>query len=77
MTSTRINQARVKSVSSGDTLVLASLNDPSKEMVLSLAFVSAPRLRRDGDEVGLSYLCMSSNLSRLRYFNARPQSHTI
>lgn len=52
MASGRINQAKVKSVLSGDTLVLANLNDPSKEMTLSLAFVNAPRLRRDGDEVG-------------------------
>ena len=58
MTSGRLNQAKVKSVVSGDTLVLTNLNDPSKEMSLSLAFVSAPRLRRDGDEVGklISYM---------------------
>jgi staphylococcal nuclease domain-containing protein 1 len=46
-----ISQAKVKQVLSGDTLVLASLNNPSQERTLSLAFVSAPRLRREGDEV--------------------------
>ena len=47
-----VQQARVKSVSSGDTLILTSVNNPSQERTLSLAFVSAPRLRKDGDEVG-------------------------
>lgn len=46
-----LSQGKVKSVLSGDTLVLASLNAPSQERTLSLAFVSAPRLRREGDEV--------------------------
>lgn len=40
----------VKSVLSGDTLVLTSPNNPSAERILSLAYVSAPRLSRDGDE---------------------------
>ena len=48
-----VSQAKVKSVLSGDTLVLASVNDPEQERILSLAFVSAPRLRREGDEVCL------------------------
>ncbi|KAF2104142.1 nuclease domain-containing protein 1 [Rhizodiscina lignyota] len=43
-------QARVKSVLSGDTLILTSVNNPRQERTLSLAFVSAPRLRREGDE---------------------------
>ena len=47
------NWARVKSVPSGDTLILASLQNPEREKTLSLAFVSAPRLRREGNEVGL------------------------
>jgi staphylococcal nuclease domain-containing protein 1 len=42
--------ANVKSVLSGDTLVLASPNNPAAERTLSLAFVSAPRLSKDGDE---------------------------
>ena len=46
-----VSQAKVKSVLSGDTLVLASVNNPDQERILSLAFVSAPRLRREGDEV--------------------------
>ncbi|KAI9772735.1 MAG: hypothetical protein M1840_000330 [Geoglossum simile] len=46
-----ISQAKVKSVLSGDTLILASVNNPSQERQLSLAYVSAPRLRKDGEEV--------------------------
>ena len=46
-----INQAKVKSVLSGDTLILASVNNPAQERTLSLAYVSAPRLKREGDEV--------------------------
>jgi len=42
--------ANVKSVLSGDTLVLTSTNNPSLERVFSLAFISAPRLSKDGDE---------------------------
>ncbi|KAF2469442.1 uncharacterized protein BDR25DRAFT_263981 [Lindgomyces ingoldianus] len=43
-------EAKVKSVLSGDTVILHSVNDPRKERTLSLAFVSAPRLKREGDE---------------------------
>lgn len=46
-------EAKVKSVLSGDTVVLSNLSDPTKERTLSLAYVSAPRLRREGDEVSL------------------------
>lgn len=46
-----VSQAKVKSVLSGDTLILASVNNPAQERTLSLAYVSAPRLKRDGDEV--------------------------
>ncbi|KAK4124915.1 hypothetical protein N657DRAFT_339207 [Parathielavia appendiculata] len=42
--------ANVKSVLSGDTLVLVSPNNPAAERTLSLAYVSAPRLSKDGDE---------------------------
>ncbi|KAL9103182.1 MAG: hypothetical protein Q9163_001748 [Psora crenata] len=45
-----VSQAKVKCVLSGDTLVLTSVNNPDQERTLSLAFVSAPRLRREGDE---------------------------
>lgn len=47
-------EARVKSVLSGDTIVLSHVTNPTQERILSLAYVSAPRLRREGDEVGLS-----------------------
>ncbi|KAK0628641.1 hypothetical protein B0T17DRAFT_588712 [Bombardia bombarda] len=42
--------ANVKSVLSGDTLILTSTNNPTLERTFSLAFVSAPRLSKDGDE---------------------------
>jgi staphylococcal nuclease domain-containing protein 1 len=44
-------QAQVKSALSGDTLILTLPSDPTKERTLSLAYVTAPRLRREGDEV--------------------------
>ncbi|KAF4280646.1 hypothetical protein KXX16_001899 [Aspergillus fumigatus] len=43
-------EARVKSVLSGDTVVLSHVTNPGQERTLSLAYVSAPRLRREGDE---------------------------
>jgi hypothetical protein len=46
-------RARVKSVISGDTLVLTAVDNPSQERILSLAYTNAARLRRDGDEVSL------------------------
>ena len=46
-----LKQAKVKSVLSGDTVILTPVNNPRNERTLSLAFVSAPRLRREGDEV--------------------------
>lgn len=49
-------EARVKSVLSGDTVVLSHVTNPSQERILSLAYVSAPRLRREGDEVGNLFL---------------------
>ncbi|KAI3320857.1 putative transcription factor [Xylariaceae sp. AK1471] len=42
--------ANVKSVLSGDTLILASLNNPNNERTFSLAFVNGPHMRREGDE---------------------------
>ncbi|PGH04290.1 hypothetical protein AJ79_07137 [Helicocarpus griseus UAMH5409] len=43
-------EARVKSILSGDTLVLTHVTNRTQERTLSLAYVSAPRLRREGDE---------------------------
>lgn len=40
----------VKSVLSGDTLILTSPNNPTAERTFSLAYVSAPHLKREGDE---------------------------
>lgn len=44
-------EARVKSVLSGDTVVLSHVSNPAQERILSLAYVSAPRLRREEEEV--------------------------
>ncbi|KAF3765137.1 hypothetical protein M406DRAFT_352081 [Cryphonectria parasitica EP155] len=41
---------KVKSVLSGDTLILTNPANPALERTLSLAYVSAPRLSKDGDE---------------------------
>ncbi|KAJ4355622.1 uncharacterized protein N0V89_003642 [Didymosphaeria variabile] len=43
-------EAKVKSVLSGDTVILHNINNPKQERTLSLAYVTAPRLRREGDE---------------------------
>lgn len=40
----------VKNVVSGDMLILMSPNNPAAERTFSLAYVSAPHLRKDGDE---------------------------
>ncbi|TVY52259.1 Staphylococcal nuclease domain-containing protein 1 [Lachnellula cervina] len=45
-----LNQAKVKSVLSGDSLVLASIDNPDRERVLSLAYSTSPHLKKDGDE---------------------------
>ena len=42
--------ANVKSVLSGDTLILTSPNNPTLERTFSLAYVSAPRLSKDNEE---------------------------
>lgn len=44
-------QAKVKSVLSGDTIIIT--NPKGAERTLSLAYISAPRLKREGDEVSL------------------------
>ena len=47
-------EGRVKSVLSGDTVVLQSPSNPKAEKVISLAYVTSPRLRKDGtDEVSV------------------------
>ncbi|KAI5300115.1 heat shock protein 90, partial [Ascosphaera pollenicola] len=43
-------EARVKCVLSGDTVVLSHLQNPSQERTLSLVYVTATRMRREGDE---------------------------
>ncbi|KAF2272347.1 uncharacterized protein EI97DRAFT_484005 [Westerdykella ornata] len=43
-------EAKVKSVLSGDTIILHNLHNPKQERTLSLAYVTAPRMRREGDE---------------------------
>lgn len=42
--------AKVKTVLSGDTLILTSPSNPTLERTFSLAYVDAPRLRKEGDE---------------------------
>lgn len=66
-----INQAKVKSVLSGDTLILASVNNPAQERTLSLAYVSAPRLKREGDEVSQT-LCL--DIAAVEVFSSRLHS---
>lgn len=45
---------KVKFVNSGDSLLLQSPKTKA-EKTFSLAYVSAPRLKRDGDEVSYDY----------------------
>ncbi|KAI9047064.1 hypothetical protein LZ554_009138 [Drepanopeziza brunnea f. sp. 'monogermtubi'] len=47
-----LNQAKVKSVLSGDSLILSSIAHPDRERTLSLAYCTAPHLKKDGDEIG-------------------------
>ncbi len=47
-----LNQAKVKSVLSGDSLVLSSIAHPDRERTLSLAYSTAPHLKKEGDEQG-------------------------
>jgi len=55
----RLSEAKVKAVQSGDTLILQNVRNPGQERTLSLAFVSAPRLRREGDEVSYPFPFLS------------------
>lgn len=43
---------KVKAALSGDSLILTSPNHPERERILSLAYCSAPRLKKEGDEPG-------------------------
>lgn len=43
---------KVKSALSGDTLILTSPNHPERERALSLAYCTAPRIKKEGDELG-------------------------
>jgi hypothetical protein len=61
-------QATVKSVLSGDTLILTNPKGTA-ERTLSLAYISAPRLKREGDEV--------SNPHEIFYSLANPDSHSL
>jgi len=45
-----LHQAKVKSVMSGDSLILANVNDPDRERTLSLAYCTSPHLKKEGDE---------------------------
>ena len=54
-------QAKVKVVLSGDTLILT--NPKGAERTLSLAYVSAPRLKREGDEVRLLFSSFDMSLT--------------
>jgi staphylococcal nuclease domain-containing protein 1 len=43
---------KVKAALSGDSIVLTSPNHPERERTLSLAYCVAPRLKKEGDELG-------------------------
>jgi staphylococcal nuclease domain-containing protein 1 len=45
-----LSAARVKSVLSGDSLILCSQTNPDAEKTLSLAYCTSPHLKKDGDE---------------------------
>jgi staphylococcal nuclease domain-containing protein 1 len=45
-----LNQGKVKSVLSGDSLVLSSIEHPELERIFSLAYCTSPHLKKEGDE---------------------------
>lgn len=45
-----LQAARVKSVLSGDSLILCSVKNPDHEKTLSLAYCTSPHLKKEGDE---------------------------
>lgn len=62
-------EAKVKSVLSGDTIILHNLNNPRQERTLSLAYVTSPRLRREGDEVSRQTLHTATRFLGTRHAN--------
>ena len=46
-----LNQAKVKSVLSGDSVILCSIAHPDRERTLSLAYCTSPHLKKEGDEL--------------------------
>jgi staphylococcal nuclease domain-containing protein 1 len=44
--------ANCKSVMSGDSLILTSIKNPNNERTLSLAYCTAPHIKKDADELG-------------------------
>ena len=72
-------QAKVKSVLSGDTLILTAINNPRNERTLSLAYVSAPRMRRGDDEVCPAFTKLTASFPLLSllmsFFSALPSNH--
>ncbi|KAL2062404.1 hypothetical protein VTL71DRAFT_6670 [Oculimacula yallundae] len=46
-----LNQAKVKSVLSGDSVILCSIAHPERERTLSLAYCTSPHLKKEGDEL--------------------------
>jgi staphylococcal nuclease domain-containing protein 1 len=45
-----LHAAKVKSVLSGDSLILQSIANPERERTLSLAYCTSPHLKKEGDE---------------------------
>ncbi|KHJ31295.1 putative transcription factor [Erysiphe necator] len=45
-----VNQAKVKSVQSGDSLVLTAIGNPKSERILHLAYCASPHFRKEGEE---------------------------
>ena len=43
---------KVKAAISGDSIILTSPNHPERERILSFAYCAAPRLKKEGDELG-------------------------
>ena len=56
--STGLYQAIVKQCLSGDTVVLRSMHDPKSIRQISLAYVDAPRIGKDREDVRLWLLSL-------------------
>ncbi|POS84544.1 hypothetical protein EPUL_004324 [Erysiphe pulchra] len=46
-----VNQAKVKCVLSGDSLVLTAIGNPKSERILYLPYVTSPHFRKEGEEL--------------------------